>query len=831
MISLQDIRKTFLDFFQKNDHFLAPSSSLVPCNDPSLLFTNSGMVQFKDFFTGKEKPKFLRAATSQKCLRAGGKHNDLDNVGYTSRHHTFFEMLGNFSFGDYFKEEAIYYAWTLVRDVFCLDKNRLYVTVYDQDEEAFLLWQKHLPKERIIKISTMDNFWMMGDLGPCGPCSEIFYDHGDHIFGGLPGTKDQDGDRFVEIWNLVFMQFEQNLDGSKTLLPKPSIDTGMGLERMAAVLQGVSDNYETDLFQKLIQNSISFSQKEPYQSHRIIADHLRASCFMIADGILPTAEGRGYVLRRIMRRSMRQAYKLGAKEALMWKLVPFFIDQMGRDYPELIQNKALIEDVLRSEEERFGLTLERGLKLVYDETKMLKSGDCLPGDIAFKLYDTYGFPLDLTQDVLREKNFALDLEGFEMCMKEQKTKAKWTGAGLQEYNFDTNNMSETHFLGYDLLETITNISALFDIDGKPVNHLDCEGFLLVPQTSFYAESGGQKGDRGILKSNQCDGEIINTVKKNKSTLHHVRIKNGILNINDDVELFVNPEIRTSIARHHSATHLLHLALKTVLGEHVAQKGSLVEEHKLRFDFSHFSALTQEQIESVEDIVNASILKNEEVLISIKKYDEAIQSGAIGLFAEKYEDDVRVVQIGKTSKELCGGTHVKRSGDIGLFQIIYEGSVSSGVRRIEAVSGTALINYFRNQKKEWFAEKSRLLANKKNQNKQTGIASPLESLFIKGINVCVARLKDEESKSLKNFADQQKEKIDKGIILIINEEENKFSYVVCVKNLEISAVDIVKQLSHLSNGKGGGGRADMAQGGGLTKIKNIESVLQNILSQA
>ena len=712
-----DIRAAFLDFFAKNDHEVVPSAPLVPRHDPTLMFTNAGMVPFKNVFTGQEKRANPRAASAQKCVRAGGKHNDLDNVGYTARHHTFFEMLGNFSFGDYFKERAILFAWELLTRDFALDKNRLVITVYADDDEAAKLWRKiaGLPDEKIIRIAGSDNFWSMGDTGPCGPSSEIFYDHGPTVQGGPPGSAEQDGDRFVEIWNLVFMQFEQLAGGERVALPRPSIDTGMGIERIAAVLQGTHDNYAIDLFRTLIAASVDLTgvpaQGEHAPSHRIIADHLRASSFLIADGVLPSNEGRGYVLRRIMRRAMRHAHILGAKEPLLYRLVPTLVGEMGRAYHELERGQSLIEETLKLEETRFRETLERGLKLLDEEARHLKRGDTLPGEVAFKLYDTYGFPYDLTEDALKVRGVGVDAKGFAAAMERQRAEARKSWAGSGEAATDRlwfelkEELGATEFLGYEMESASGEIVALVKEGARVKTLREGEsGIVIVNQTPFYAESGGQIGDRGwLMKGKDTVFQVEDTQKKLHGLfLHEGMVEKGSLSIGDSVELEVDHARRTATRAHHSATHLLHEALRQVLGPHVAQKGSLVEPRRLRFDFSHQKPMTHTEIRAVEDLVNAMILQNEVVETHLMTPEAAIAHGALALFGEKYGDEVRVVSMGVSDKsakarhsysiELCGGTHVRRTGDIGLLKIVGESAVASGVRRIEALTGEAARSY-------------------------------------------------------------------------------------------------------------------------------------------
>ncbi|MDD9979741.1 MAG: alanine--tRNA ligase, partial [Boseongicola sp.] len=720
MTSLNDIRSTFLEFFERNDHQIVDSSPLVPRNDPTLMFVNSGMVQFKNVFTGLEHRDYTRATTSQRCVRAGGKHNDLDNVGYTARHHTFFEMLGNFSFGDYFKEEAIPYAWDLLTKDFGINKDKLLVTVYHTDDEAAEIWKKYagLTDDRIIRIATDDNFWMMGPTGPCGPSSEIFYDHGDHIWGGPPGSPEEDGDRFIEIWNLVFMQFEQFEDGSRRELEKQSIDTGMGLERIAALLQGKHDNYDTDLMRALIEAAANATSSDPdgpgKVHHRVIADHLRSTSFLIADGVMPSNEGRGYVLRRIMRRAMRHGALLGADEPLMHKLVPSLVREMGQAYPELGRAQALIEETLKLEETRFRQTLDRGLRLLDDELEKLPEGAALPGAAAFKLYDTFGFPLDLTQDALREKGLEVDVTGFDAAMEEQKAKARaaWAGSGETKDAaiwFDlAEEFGATEFLGYDTEVAEGQIFALVK-DGKTVDSAVAgdDVQIVLNQTPFYAESGGQVGDTGTLKSETGAAQITDTKKSADVVIHFATVTEGKLSVNDGAELVVDHARRTAIRANHSGTHLLHEALRQALGEHVAQRGSLNAPDRLRFDFSHTKALTLDELRAVETEVNAYIRQNTAVETRVMTPDDARDIGAQALFGEKYGEEVRVVSMGQAdtgkgfdgdtySIELCGGTHVKRTGDIGVFVTLGDSASSAGVRRIEALTGDAAFQYLAEQ---------------------------------------------------------------------------------------------------------------------------------------
>lgn len=861
MKTLQDIRQTFIDFFKHQGHTHVPSSGLVPQNDPTLMFTNAGMVQFKDLFTGIETRAYSRAISSQKCVRAGGKHNDLDNVGYTARHHTFFEMLGNFSFGDYFKEDAIAFAWELITKDFGLSPERLLVTVYAQDEEAASIWKRvaGFADSKIIRIPTNDNFWSMGDTGPCGPCSEIFFDHGAHIVGGPPGSPDQDGDRFVEIWNLVFMQFEQHADGSRTPLPKPSIDTGMGLERIAAVLQGVHSNFETDLFQNIIHASQDLTHNSnPAQltSHQVIADHLRTCAFLIADGVLPSNEGRGYVLRRIMRRAMRHAHLLGAGDPLMYRLVPTLILLMGQTYGELIRAQALITQTLKQEEERFRVTLERGLKLLNDETQHLTSGGILKGDVAFKLYDTYGFPLDLTQDVLRGKNQSVDEPGFQTAMELQKKKARasWVGSGdkaQEQIWFDLyDQLGATEFVGYQSTHAEGVITALLNHNLQKIETAKAgeKVYILTNQTPFYAESGGQVGDHGVLST--VDGSVLKVTDTQKRRdvlfVHEALIESGSIHVGDVVKMQVDTARRSAIMRNHSATHLLHAALRAHCGDHVAQKGSLVSAEKLRFDFTHMAALSEMDIQVVEDAVNAEILANISTHVHCTTPVEAIEAGAMALFGEKYGDEVRVVQIAGTySTELCGGTHVKASGDIGLCKITSESSVSAGVRRIEAMTGFSVLDLLRESQRALKIEREanrkqtadfnkRLADIKKSQ--MMGDSKKLNTnqvIDLGAYKALVRHLNDVPAKDLKTLVDQMKQDLKSGVAIATSVQDGKVSLVIGVTSdltSKISAVDLARAGADILGGTGGGGRADLAQAGGINcdAIENLVPQFSQIL---
>ena len=873
MPTSNDIRAAFLDFFARNDHRVVASSPLVPHNDPTLLFTNAGMVQFKNVFTGQEKRDYARATTSQKCVRAGGKHNDLDNVGYTARHHTFFEMLGNFSFGDYFKERAIELAWTLLTKDFALPKEKLCVTVFHTDDEAANLWKKiaGLTDERIIRIPTSDNFWSMGDTGPCGPCSEIFYDHGAHIAGGPPGSAEQDGDRFIEIWNLVFMQYEQLAPDNRQPLPRPSIDTGMGLERLAAVLQGKHDNYDTDTLRALIEASAHAIGSDPdgshKVSHRVIADHLRSSCFLMADGVLPSNEGRGYVLRRIMRRAMRHANIAGAREPVMWKLVPALVKQMGQAYPELQRAEALIAETLKLEESRFLTMLDRGLKLLEEETKKLPSGAELPGEVAFKLYDTYGFPYDLTEDALRAQNRKVARAGFDAAMEKQRqdARAAWSGSGeaaTEKLWFELRDqVGASEFLGYTTETAEGKIVALV-ADGKSVQELQAgqEGSVIVNQSPFYGESGGQQGDVGVIKTEKGEFAVTDTHKKLGDLLvHHGKLAKGALKVGDMAELRVDGKRRASLRGHHSATHLLHAALRRRLGPHVTQKGSMVAADRLRFDFSHSKPISQDELIAIERDVNAIVRRNNDVATRLMTPDAAVAEGAMALFGEKYGDEVRVVSMGiedeiptadgkPYSVELCGGTHVRRTGDIGAFRIVAEGALASGVRRIEALTGEAADRWDEEQGAKLaeaasvlkvapaelparvaaLAEERRRLERELNDAKKQlallsasgasagGAASGELAKDVAGVKLVARKLDGVAAKDLKGMADEFKAKVGSGIVALVGVAEGKASVVVAVTDDltgRFNAVDLVKVASEALGGKGGGGRPAMAQAGG------------------
>jgi alanyl-tRNA synthetase len=872
MSGVNEIRSAFLNYFAKNGHEIVPSSPLVPRNDPTLMFTNAGMVQFKNVFTGVEKRPYRRATTSQKCVRAGGKHNDLDNVGYTARHHTFFEMLGNFSFGDYFKDRAIELAWNLVTKEFGLPKDRLTATVYIDDDEAFDLWKKiaGLPESRIIRIAGADNFWQMGDTGPCGPCSEIFYDHGDKIWGGPPGSPEQDGDRFIEIWNLVFMQYEQLEGGVRNPLPKPSIDTGAGLERVAAVLQGKHDNYDIDLFVALIRAIAELTGADPNgeqkPSLRVIADHLRASSFLIADGVLPSNEGRGYVLRRIMRRAMRHAQLLGASEPLMWRLVWALVREMGQAYPELVRAEALIEETLRLEETRFRKTLERGLAILDEKSGTLRKGDMFDGETAFTLYDTYGFPLDLTQDALRNRGISVDVASFTDAMEQQRAKARaaWAGSGdtaTENIWFPLREkLGATEFLGYDT-ETAEGVVTALVQDGKEVASLKAgdSGAIMLNQTPFYAESGGQVGDIGMISGEGARFRVTDTQKKAGDLFVHLGVvEQGTLKSGTALLLEVDHVRRSSIRANHSATHLLHEALRQVLGDHIAQRGSLVAPDRLRFDFVHHKPISADELRRVEDIANNVVLENDEVTTRLMALDDAREAGARALFGEKYGDEVRVVSMGKTDRtsgsnalgwsvELCGGTHVRRTGDIGLISVTAESAVASGVRRIEALTGNFARHHandsigiaksaaaeLRTTLEDMPARIASLMEERKklerdlaDARKKLAMGGSARAGAVNGasdirtvgdIKFLGRAVEGIEMKDLKSLADDGKKQVGQGVVAIVGvTEDGKAGVVVGVTPdlvARFSAVDLVRVASAALGGKGGGGRPDMAQAGG------------------
>ena len=869
MQTANDIRSAFLGFFARNGHEIVPSSPLVPRNDPTLMFTNAGMVQFKNVFTGAERRDYTRAVSSQKCVRAGGKHNDLDNVGYTARHHTFFEMLGNFSFGDYFKEGAIELAWNLITKEYGLARDRLLVTVYAEDDEAFRLWKKiaGFGDDRIIRIPTSDNFWAMGDTGPCGPCSEIFYDHGPGIAGGPPGSPEQDGDRFVEIWNLVFMQYEQVDRDTRVALPRPSIDTGMGLERLAAVLQGKHDNYDVDMLRALILASAEYSRQDadgPFRiSHRVIADHLRSTSFLIADGVLPSNEGRGYVLRRIMRRAMRHAQLMGCAEPLMWRLVPALVKQMGDAYPELVRAQPLIAETLKLEETRFKQTLDRGLKLLDEETAGLAAGATLPGEVAFRLYDTFGFPLDLTQDALRGKGLGVDVGGFNTAMERQRAEARkaWAGSGeaaTEALWFDLRDrLGATEFLGYAADDAEAKIVAIVVDGGEVTNATDGqEVAVLTNQTPFYGESGGQMGDAGsIVVAGKGRLSVTDAQRKLGDLFVHYGKVEGAIAVGDDAHLAVDVARRDATRGHHSATHLLHAALRKFLGPHVTQKGSLVSHERLRFDFSNPKAMSLDETRRVEDEVNRQIRANSDVGTKLMTQDAAIQAGAMALFGEKYGEEVRVVAMGgddsgqRFSVELCGGTHVRRTGDIGLFKIVSESAVAGGVRRIEALTGAAAEAWVRAQEetlarvaetlKASPAEVAGRIVNLLDERRRlerelaevrrqmaTGGGSAAADKTVAGITFAGRLLDNVPAKDLKGMADEIKKQIGSGVVALLSGTDGKASLVVGVTaDLigRLDAVELVRVGSEALGGKGGGGRADMAQAGGPDMARAEEAL--------
>ena len=854
MKSTAEIRQSFLDFFHSKGHEIVASSSLVPHNDPTLLFTNAGMNQFKDVFLGIDKRPYTRATTSQRCVRAGGKHNDLDNVGYTARHHTFFEMLGNFSFGDYFKRDAIHFAWELLtsKQWFNLPKEKLTVTVYATDDEAYDIWQNEIgvPQERIIRIGdnkgapyASDNFWQMGDTGPCGPCTEIFYDHGDHIYGGPPGSADEDGDRFIEIWNLVFMQFNRLPDGTMEPLPKPSVDTGMGLERIAAVLQHVNSNYDIDLFKKLIKDAAEIIQTNDLESKslRVIADHIRSCAFLVSDGVVPSNEGRGYVLRRIIRRAVRHGHMLGAKDIFFYKLVKSLIEVMGSAAVELAKNQKLVEDTLKIEEEQFLKTLERGLLMLDQELGKI-SDSVLPGDVAFKLYDTYGFPLDLTADVCREKNITIDEDGFNRCMEEQRKRARESSSFSVDYSNVIKLEDQTEFLGYQATEASGKVIAIFQ-NGQKVQSIDSgeQAIVVLDKTPFYGESGGQVGDKGLLTAANLEFKVTDSQKYGKSIGHIGKIVKGSLKVGDIVTAAIDIEIRDRIRRNHSATHLLQAALQQILGNHVHQKGSLVNDSYLRFDFSHNQAITPEQITEIENLVNQQIRRNLIVDIELMPIQDAKDRGAMALFGEKYEDIVRVLTMGDFSIELCGGTHVDRTGDIGLFKITSESSIASGVRRIEATTGQNAMDYIHHESHlltqigqlvksdkaallsriEQMLEQTKLLEKTIEQLKAQKASQQSAQLLdqcitVNNKNILIAKLDNVEAKLLRSMIDDLKNQLKTGVIILAAVNDGKINLAAGVTNDLIGIVkagELVSQLALKVGGKGGG-RPDFAQAGGM-----------------
>ncbi|ENM5736677.1 alanine--tRNA ligase [Vibrio mimicus] len=850
-MSTDEVRRAFLSFFESKGHQIVESSSLVPANDPTLLFTNAGMNQFKDCFLGLEKRVYTRATTAQRCVRAGGKHNDLENVGFTARHHTFFEMLGNFSFGDYFKEDAIQYAWEFLTGVLQLPKERLLVTVYETDDEAFDIWNKKvgIPADRIIRIGDKkggkkfdsDNFWQMGDTGPCGPCTEIFYDHGDHIWGGPPGSPEEDGDRFIEIWNNVFMQFNRHADGTMEPLPKPSVDTGMGIERISAIMQGVHSNYEIDVFQTLIKaaaDAIGY-QDLTNQSLRVVADHIRSCAFLIVDGVMPSNEGRGYVLRRIIRRAVRHGNKLGAQGAFFHKLVGPLAEVMGTAGVELKKQQALVEKVLRIEEENFGRTLDRGMSILNEALDQL-SGQVLDGETVFKLYDTYGFPADLTNDVARERGFSIDETGFEQAMEEQRQRAREAGQFGTDYNSLIKSATNTEFCGYTASRGQSVVREIF-VEGAEVSALSAgdKAIIVLDNTPFYAESGGQCGDTGVLKTEAGVFHVEDTHKLGNAIAHHGVLAQGVLAKGDQVDAIVDEQRRAAISLNHSATHLLHAALRKVLGEHVAQKGSLVRAETLRFDFSHLEAMTAAEIKEVERLVNQEIRRNHSIETNIMNIDEAKAKGAMALFGEKYDDQVRVLSMGDFSTELCGGIHASNTGDIGLFKITSEGGIAAGIRRIEAVTGEGALDYIEAQQAQHdakvveMAAKAKLLEKEIQQLKDKLAAKESAGLInqvkqIAGVNVLVAELNGADNKALRGMVDDLKNQLGSGIIMLGNVAEGKVGLIAGVTSdltNKVKAGELVNMVALQVGGKGGG-RPDMAQAGG-TDAHALPSALESV----
>jgi alanyl-tRNA synthetase len=851
-----EIRKSFLDFFAARGHEVVPSSALIPGNDPTLLFTNAGMVQFKDVFLGQDKRPYRRAASSQRCVRAGGKHNDLENVGYTARHHTFFEMLGNFSFGDYFKEDAIRYAWDYVTGVLGIPPEKLWVTVYEDDDEAAAIWLEKIGHDpaRFTRLGADSNFWAMGDTGPCGPCSEIFYDHGPDVPGGPPGSPDEDGDRYVEIWNLVFMQFNRTADGAMAPLPKPSVDTGMGLERLAAVLQGVHSNYDIDLFRALVGRAAELAECEDRSnaSLRVIADHIRACAFLVVDGVLPSNEGRGYVLRRIIRRAIRHGYQLGIQEPFFWRLVETLEQQMGEAYPELVKARPHVERVLSQEEERFAETLDQGMKLLDAAIAGLEGG-VIPGETAFRLYDTFGFPLDLTADIARERGLAVDTEGFERAMTAQRERARAASRFDADYSAKQDTSLESKFVGYELLGASGVILGLYKDGGREVDALGegDEGVILLDETPFYAESGGQVGDVGRIRASAGEFQVTDTRKWGKAHAHHGRMVRGRLEGGEQVRAEVDLGARQATVLNHSATHLLHAALRQVLGQHVQQKGSLVAPDRLRFDFSHYEPVSRAQLAEIEALVNAQVRANAAAEIKVVPYEEAVAGGALALFGEKYESEVRVLKLGEFSMELCGGCHVRRAGDIGLFKIVSEGGIASGVRRIEAVTGQGALEWVARHeqtlqhiaamlkggwdeagdKVQHLVERARQL-EKEVQQLQTRLATgaggedPLARADTMGDSrVYIARLDGSDPKVMRDAVDRFKQKLGSGAVLLAAADGDKVRLVAGVtkdRSDRISAVDLVNAAAELVGGKGGG-RPDLAQAGGSNPARLDEAL--------
>ncbi len=849
-MNTSEIRETFLNFYKSKDHQIVDSSSLIPVNDDTLLFTNAGMVQFKDVFLGTEKKKYVKATSSQRCIRAGGKHNDLENVGYTLRHHTFFEMLGNFSFGDYFKEDAIKYAWEFLTEVLKLEEDKLWISVYKDDDEAAKIWEEVIGvnPNRIVRLGDEDNFWSMGETGPCGPCSEIYYDHGDHIEGTPPGSDGDEGDRFVEIWNLVFMQFNRNEAGEMTPLPKPSVDTGMGLERITAVMQGVNSNYETDLFKGLIEASEKILGNKGSVSHKVISDHIRSTSFLIVDGITPENEGRGYVLRRILRRAIRHGYKMGATKPFLNELVYNLSDLMKDAYPAIDEKKDHISSIIKNEEIKFFETLGKGINILDEAINNLKD-KTIPGEVVFKLHDTFGFPFDLTADIAREKHLDIDEDAFNVCMDQQKKSSK-AGSSFVSKLPAASGVDETIFLGYEDLKSESKVLVLW-IDQERVDEANenQEIFIACNQTPFYAESGGQVGDKGRFSSSNSSGAILDCKKQGKVFIHKALVEKGSLKVGDVINMNVEKDKRLATAIHHSSTHLLHSALRSILGEHVQQKGSLVDESKLRFDFSHGKPLSKEEIDSIEEIVNNEVLNNVDVSTKIMKLDDAMNSGAQALFGEKYDEEVRVLSMGSDSfsVELCGGTHVKRTGDIGVFVITAQSSVASGIRRIEAVAGKKALSYISEIRKvnnslqeilntpvDAMNEKIQsLIDENKKLKKSGGVTSSNADVVSSDVmdiddwKLVVEHISIEDAKQLRGLVDQKKQSLDKGCVVLLNSHNNKVAIVSGVTdNLldVISAKDVVSSLCEKLNGRGGG-RPDFAQGAG--ESENINEFVTSI----
>ena len=852
-MNTKELRQAFLDFYKSKDHTIVDSSSLVPLNDDTLLFTNAGMVQFKDVFLGTEKRKYVRATTSQRCIRAGGKHNDLENVGYTLRHHTFFEMLGNFSFGDYFKNDAIAFAWEFLTEVLKLPEDKLWISVYKDDDEAAAIWKDEIGinPDRIVRLGEEDNFWSMGDTGPCGPCSEIYYDHGDHIPGTPPGSDGDEGDRFVEIWNLVFMQFNRDSSGEMSPLPKPSVDTGMGLERIAAVMQGVNSNYDTDFFKNLIDASEKLLSNTGNVSHKVIADHIRSTSFLIADNVLPENEGRGYVLRRILRRAIRHGYKMGATKPFLHNLVSTLASLMSDAYPVLREKEEFITTTILDEELKFFETLEKGIQILEDAISSIDD-KTIPGNVIFKLHDTFGFPFDLTADIARERDLLVDLDGFNDCMAKQKQASKAASSFTSKLPA-ASGVNETEFIGYDFLEAQSKIIALWDgLDAVESIDNTNEIFFATEKTPFYAESGGQVGDRGTFSSKASSGAIIDCKKQGKVFIHKAILNEGTLNKSDVIDMSVEKDKRQAVAIHHSATHLMHAALKEVLGEHVQQKGSLVDEHKLRFDFSHGKPLSKEEISKIESIVNREMLSNVKVTTEIMELDKAMESGAQALFGEKYDDEVRVLSMGEKSfsVELCGGTHVDRTGDMGLFIIVNQSSVASGIRRVEALSGKQAMVYLEelrsvndsiqqllNTPQDSLEEKIKYLIDENKKLKKGGTnPSSIEVINSQvfendGWNLILEQVAVDDNKLLRGLVDKKKNTLENGVIVLLNAIDSKVALVCGVTESmtsKISAGDVIKTLAESLGGKGGG-RSDFAQGAGETKdIKKFVTSIPDIV---